>query len=166
MEMLNVYLNIASNAVADRGGTINQFMGDALYAMFNAPDDQPDHALRAVQAGLDIQKAITAYQGQSPSHLPRLHFGVGINTGPAVVGNIGAHWRYDYTAIGDTINLASRISSAARGKEVLISPTTYEQLQGCISVTPLHPMQFKGKSQSINIYRVLALRTTPEDEQL
>ena len=89
--------------------------------------------------------------------MPAVHFGVGINSGPAVVGNTGARWRYDYSAIGDTTNVAFRISTAARGGEVLIGPGTYEGLRGRVKVRRLEPMYFKGKRAPITVHRVLSL---------
>jgi len=160
MEMLNEYLGIACSAIAATGGTIAQFMGDTVMALFNAPDDQLDHAWRAVQAGLKIQRAVEMHQARRAADL-RVYFGVGIHSGPAIVGNTGAHWRYDYSAIGDTTNVAFRISSVAGAREVWIGPDTYEQLRGRVTAAPLEPMRFKGKGNAVPLYRVLALEPEP-----
>ncbi len=158
MAVLNECLTVACDAIAESEGTIAQFMGDAVMALFNAPTDQPDHARRAVQAGLDIQAKMAQHRLQTDESLPPLHFGVGIQSGPAVVGNTGAHWRYDYSAIGDTTNVAYRICTTAQGGEVLIGPETREQLRDTVTVTPLAPMRFKGRERLIPIYRVQALK--------
>ncbi len=157
MEVLNECLSVACNAIAKAGGTIAQFMGDAVMALFNAPNDQPDHARLAVQAGLAIQEEMEDHPFPALADALSLHFGVGIYSGPAVVGNTGAHWRYDYSAIGDATNVAYRICTTAQGGEVLIGSTTYEQLAGRVEVTPLPPMPFKGGGRMIPIYRVRSL---------
>lgn len=154
MELLNGYLGVAGDAIAEAGGTITQFMGDALLALFNAPNDQPDHSWRAVRAGLTLQKKIEGYRERASFNLPPLHFGVGINSGPALIGNTGAHSLYHYTAIGDTVNVASRICSAAQADEVLIGPGTREQLGPRVVAESLPPMHFKGKSHPVPVYCV------------
>jgi adenylate cyclase len=157
MEVLNECLGIASGAIAEAGGTITDFIGDAVLALFNAPDDQPDHAQRAAQAGLVLQQRVTAHECRISSDSRAVSFGVGINTGSALVGNIGTRWRYHYTAIGDTVNVAQRISDTARAGEVLIGHSTYDQLQGQVASTLLAPMHFKGKSHPTAVHRLDAL---------
>jgi adenylate cyclase len=164
IELLNGYLNTASEAIAEAGGTVTQYAGDQVMAIFNAPNDQPDHAWRAVEAGLAVQKSTAVYQDQTAPDLPRLHFGVGINSGPAVVGNIGARWRYNYSAIGDTTNVAARICSAARAQEILIGPATYEQVKERVTVSVATPMRFKGKSHPISVYQVLPPKKADEED--
>lgn len=161
IEMLHVCLNIASTAIAEAGGVIVNFMGDAVMAIFNAPNDQIDHAKRAVQAGLNMQAMSNCYQQQPKicEKIPPFHFGVGINTGLALVGNIGAQWHYQYTAVGDTINVASRICSYAQPQEVLIGANTYADLQGSITAEALAPVKLKGKSEEIIMYRVQSLKS-------
>lgn len=154
VRLLNEYLAIVAQSVDKVDGTISQFQGDNVMVMFNATLPQHDHAQRAVQAGLGIQRALLAYQAQQLPEAPRLDFGVGISTGKALVGNIGAYRRYSYTAIGDTVNLAARITTAVPANEVWISQATYEQLHGAFEVEPLHALKFKGKSQPIPLFRV------------
>ncbi len=156
VQILNDYLNVVADAINEAGGIISQFQGDNVMAIFNVPISQPDHARQAVQAGIALQQAVAAYRVQRPPEESRLDFGVGISTGSALVGNVGAHWRYTYTAIGDTVNLAARITGAVPPGEIWLSQETYEQLDGAIAVEPLPTMTFKGKKQSINIYRALA----------
>lgn len=157
LSMLHVYLDIATSAIAEVGGVVVNYMGDAVMAIFNAPDEQPDHAMRAVQAGLTIQAMAELYQKQQDENLPSLHFGVGINTGMALVGNIGAQWHYQYTAVGDTVNVASRICSHARADQVLIGANTYAYASNCVIAEALPPLKFKGKSQEMTVYQVAAL---------
>ncbi len=157
IEMLHICLDIASTAITEAGGVIVNFMGDAVMAIFNAPDEQADHAHRAVRAALNLQFLMNQHQQTTVDNKPLLYFGVGINTGPALVGNIGAQWHYQYTAVGDTINVASRICSHAQPREILMGENTYAHLEGQVVAQALPPVQFKGKSESSTVYRVLEL---------
>lgn len=159
IELLNVCLEIATTAISEAGGVVVNYMGDAVMAVFNAPNAQPDHAYRAVQAGLTMQKLATLYQALEGDHSthPPFYFGVGINTGDALVGNIGAQWHYQYTAIGDIVNVASRICGQAKPTEVLMGANTYAQVKHQVIAQPLAPMKFKGKSQEMVTYRVTKL---------
>jgi len=157
IEMLHICLDIATSAIAEAGGVIVNYMGDAVMAIFNAPNEQPDHAYRAVQAGLALQAMTAHYREQSSESSIPLHFGIGINTGVALVGNIGAQWYYQYTAVGDTVNVASRICSYARANEVLIGINTYNYVKNLVTASILPPLKFKGKSQEMTVYQVTAL---------
>lgn len=157
IDMLHQYLDIATTAIAESGGVIVNYIGDAVMAIFNAPNAQPDHARRAVQAGLTMQAMAALYQKNQLEQIAPIHFGVGINTGTALVGNIGAQWHYQYTAVGDTVNVASRICSHARPNEVLIGANTYAYILDSVTAQPLPPMKFKGKSEEITVYQVTAL---------
>jgi adenylate cyclase len=159
IELLHVFLDIATSAIAETGGVVVNYMGDAVMAIFNAPNEQPDHARRAVQAGLTMQIMANVYQEykDNAKTQPPFRLGVGINTGQALVGNIGAQWHYQYTAIGDTINVASRLCSNAQPDEVLIGANTYAYLTDRITAEALPPIKFKGKSQAMTVYRVTAL---------
>ncbi len=154
MELVNHYLTIACDAIAQAGGTITQFMGDAVMALFNAPDEQPDHARRAVQAGLTIRQRMADQRNRPAAGLPKMDFSVGIHSGPVVVGNTGAHWRYDYSAIGDTTNIAFRLCSLAQAGEMLIGPTTYRQVRDQVIATALAPLRLRGKSRPLAVFRV------------
>lgn len=155
VHVLNEYLDIIADAVEEFGGVISQFQGDNLMVMFNASSYQPDHAERAVQTGLAIQQAIAHYRAQNLPVAAQLEFGVGINSGAALVGNIGAHRHYEFTAIGDAVNLASRITGVVPVGEVWLSQTTREQLSSNIAIEPLPPLTFKGKSQATPLFRAL-----------
>lgn len=154
VEVLNNYLNLLADAADQYGGLINQFQGDNMMVIFNARGDQPRHACLAVQTGIAIQRALHDCFEHCAPDVPHLHFGIGINSGPALVGNIGARWRYNFTAIGDTTNLASRITSAAPADEIWISESTRTLLDVTFDLEALAPMQFKGKSTPTVLYRV------------
>jgi adenylate cyclase len=127
-------------------------------AIFNAPDPQWDHAKRAVTAGLRMQamaQEIFKERNHPDNPAISLYFGVGINTGYALVGNLGAQGQYQYTAVGDAINVASRICGHARPNEVLIGQNTYHHVMHEVRALPLPPMKFKGKSQELTVYQVI-----------
>ena len=122
LELLNACLSEATEAVLEYGGTLDKYMGDAVMALFNAPETQPDHAWRAMRAAVSIQRRL---QKLTAGWQHKLIFSVGINSGEAVVGNIGSSSLRNFTAIGDTVNLAKRIQEAAAPGQVLVSQETY-----------------------------------------
>ena len=152
--MLNDAFGVVVPIVLAEGGTVVQFMGDALMAIFNAPHPQPDHALRAARAALAMQQAVGGLR--TADALPR--FRVGLNTGPALVGNIGAAEIRNFSAIGDTTNLAARLQTFAPEGSVVIGATTYEMIKDRAVVRALGSPQLKGKSQAIEVYELLGLR--------
>lgn len=155
VEVLNEYLELCSQAIFKYEGTIDKFMGDGIMVIFGAPVAQEDHALRAVNTALAMQeqgKALTKRLEENYGHA--VAFGVGINSGPAIVGNIGSQDRLDYTAIGDTVNLAARLESIAKPNQILLSESTYELVKGEIDCQSLEPVQVKGKSKRLKIYEV------------
>ena len=152
--LLNRYFGLAVPCVLAEGGTVVQFVGDAIMALFNAPVPQPDHAIRAARAALAMQREIeTVTAGEAD--LPR--FRVGINTGPALVGNIGSTEMRNFTAIGDTVNLAARLEASAEVGRVVIGEATYLILGGQAIVTPLGEMQLKGKSLPVPAFELHGL---------
>lgn len=157
VEMLQICMDIASTAIAEAGGVVVNYMGDGIMAIFNAPDQQPNHAQRAIRAGLTLHNIATVYQTCEKVSENPLYFGIGINTGMALVGNLGAQWYYQYTAVGDIVNVASRICSHAQPGEVLIGAETYVQAKEVVIAHALPPTKFKGKSQELTIYHVTQL---------
>ena len=156
VELLNAYLNLVVQAVDEFGGTINQFQGDNVVVIFNMSHNQVDHTLLATQAGLKLQELVQSYHAQQNNTI-RLSFGVGINTGTALVGNIGAYKRYTYTAIGDVVNLAARITNIVPPNEVWVSEDTKKQLPDSVKLNPLPAMRFKGKAYKTLLYQVQSL---------
>jgi class 3 adenylate cyclase len=155
--LLNEYFDNAVPPILREGGTIIQFAGDAIMAIFNAPLRQADHARRAATAALAIQTATEAIAAVGSD---RPHFRVGIATGPALVGNIGSVDVRNFTAIGDTTNLAARLQSFAEPGRVVISERTLELL-GPADVEPLGAPELKGKSVPVKVYSLRALREVP-----
>jgi class 3 adenylate cyclase len=152
--MLNAAFGVAVPIVLAEGGTVVQFMGDAMMAIFNAPNPQPDHALRAARASLAMQRAV----GELPAATTRPQFRVGLNTGPALVGNIGAAEMRNFSAIGDTTNLAARLQTFAAEGMVVISASTYDLIRPQAIVRPLGSPHLKGKSLPVDTYELIALR--------
>ncbi len=154
--LLNEHLNLAAQAVLDNEGTIDKFMGDAVMALFNVPDPQPDHALRAVRAALDMQRRLAAHRRDRRSAAD-IHFGVAITTGDAIVGNVGTAELFNYTAIGDVVNLAKRLQENAAPGQILLSAAAYAVVAGEIEARPLNPLQVKGRAALEQVYEVVGL---------
>jgi adenylate cyclase len=157
--MLNQYFGRAVPVLLANGGTVVQFVGDAVMALFNAPARQPDHALRAARAALGMQAAIEAV-AERETGWPR--FRVGVNTGPALVGNIGSDELRNFTAIGDTVNLAARLEQeVAEAGQVVIGPTTQAAIKHLAISRPLDPIEVKGKRDPIACWVLEGLKDDP-----
>jgi len=156
MDTLNRYLAMAAEAILAYEGTLDKFVGDAVMAIFNAPLPQEDHALRAVKAAVAMQQVIADHH-QQLGEKRGLSFGVGINVGEVVVGNIGTTARMDYTAIGDAVNLAKRLQENVGGGRILLSQSTYEQVKDHVRVKTLPPLKVKGRMEPEPVYELIRL---------
>jgi adenylate cyclase len=155
INILNEYLDLCTKAVFTYEGTLDKFIGDGVMSIFGAPIEQEDHTLRAVKAALEMKSGSDGLAKRLQEQYGRtVSFGIGINSGPAVIGNIGSQDRLDYTAIGDTVNLAARLESNAKPGQILISKDTYERVKDDFIITPLESMKVKGKEQPIMVYQV------------
>jgi class 3 adenylate cyclase len=152
--LLNDYFEAIVPIIFREGGTIVQFAGDAVMAIFNAPVRQSNHALHAARAALGIQGSVDAIAGTDAG---RPRFRAGVSTGPSLVGNVGSRAMRNFTAIGDTPNLASRLQTFAQPGQVVISERTYELIGGAARVRLLGTPELKGKSERISVYELLAL---------
>lgn len=152
VSILNKLLEAATTAIFEQDGTVDKYIGDAVMVFFNAPQDQPDHADRAVKAALRLVELVSEASRKLPI---KLSFGVGINTGEAVIGNIGSTKRLEYTAIGDSVNIASRVCSLAGPDEVLITENTLKKLNDNYKIEFIGESQVKGKTEKIRLYKVL-----------
>ena len=161
--MLNTYLSVVSDAVVHHDGIVNKFGGDNIMAVWNAPQSQPEHALLAVKVAWEAQQKIAEMQ-QSDEQLLPVQFGIGINTGIALAGNIGSAGRSEYTVIGDSVNIASRICSSTPGGEVWIGAETYNQTKEYIETEELEAQRLKGKSAPVMVYRVTRMRLSNPSE--
>jgi len=160
MQMLNTYLSVIADEVVRHHGIVNKFVGDNIMAVWNAPQSQPNHALLAVEAAWNAQRKLAQLRQRDNRPLP-VQFGIGVNTGMAVAGNVGSAGRSEYTVIGDSVNTASRICSSTPGDEVWIGAETYNQTKGHVEVETLKPQTVKGKAAPITLYKVTALRPLP-----
>jgi class 3 adenylate cyclase len=157
IEVLNSYLTMAADAVLEHEGILDKFIGDAVMGLFNVPLDQTHYTLRAVKAALKMQFDIREYHRHVGLDR-QLNFGVGINAGEAVVGNVGTAKQMNYTAIGDSVNYAKRLQENAKGGQILISLAAYEHVKDDIDVRELPPLQVKGRSTSESVFEVVALK--------
>ena len=157
MDLLNGYLEKMVEAIWNQEGTVTSFIGDALMAIFNAPLLQEDHALRAVRAALGMREAVLEYQRNRPQHL-QVSFGFGINTGLAVVGNLGSKGHLqNYTAIGDVVNVASRMQGNASDNDILLNRLTFIKVRQYVRVELLPPMSVKNRTEPLEVFRLKGL---------
>ncbi|MBK8966870.1 MAG: adenylate/guanylate cyclase domain-containing protein [Saprospiraceae bacterium] len=153
IEMLNEYFSVLVTIVQEHNGVVNKFIGDAIFAIFNVPLDDPDHAVHAIRAALAIEQAsITRTFGKNR----RLHTRIGINTGVVVAGNIGSAERMEYTVIGDEVNIAARLEQLNKDYDthILLGENTYEMAKNQFDFNRLGSFQLKGKERSIEVFTV------------
>ncbi|HEY5611870.1 MAG TPA: adenylate/guanylate cyclase domain-containing protein [Thermoanaerobaculia bacterium] len=156
-EFLSHFFSCAVEAIFNHGGTLDKFIGDAVMAFFGAPLPQEDHAARAVRAGITMHRLVAKWNAEREKDgLPPVRIRVGINSGPAVVGNVGTEKRVDYTVLGSSVNIASRLESGvAKAGDLVVSQGTYERLKDEFKVLPLGDFQLKGLQQSMPAYKIL-----------
>jgi class 3 adenylate cyclase len=152
--LLNRYFKLVVPIVLESGGTVDKFVGDALMAVYNTPVLQPDHALRAVTAADRMQRAVNSLAAEHETW-PR--FRVGVNTGVALVGNIGSDELRNFTAIGDAVNVAARLETAAEPGQVLIGATTQALVAHRVRSEPAGTFEVKGRREPVEAYRVLGV---------
>ena len=155
----------ASEIIHRHGGTLDKFIGDAVMAFWGAPTPRPDHGLCAVRAAIEMQAAAGELSALIRDQVGEdLRIGIGINSGDAVVGNIGSPARMEYTAVGDPVNLASRIEAMTRQHQVdiLITQFTYELVKYDVDAEPLGTTIVRGRTDPIAIYRVVGLKSAPQ----
>lgn len=155
VEILNEYLALVTKAIFDNGGTLDKFIGDAAMAVFNAPFDLEDYVYKAVSTAKAIKDESKILEKKLMERFGYVvSFGIGVNCGNAIVGNIGCDFRMDYTAIGDTVNCAARLESNAKPGQILISEAVYEQLKDRIKASAIGDMHLKGKENSVYVYEL------------
>jgi adenylate cyclase len=157
-EMLQEYLTVMTEVVFKHGGTVDKYIGDCVMALYNVPFEDPNHAANAVRTGLEFQeKTLEVSRRWEAKTGTTIRNGVGINTGEAIVGTMGSRQRLEYTAIGDTINLGSRLEGITKeyGTSIIISESTYELVRGQFMTRELGAVTVKGKTRPVKIYAVL-----------
>jgi class 3 adenylate cyclase len=155
--LLNAVWEAVVPIVAREDGLIENFTGDGLLVIFNALGDQPDHALRAVRCAIAMRAAVEALGAEQPAPMPRFH--IGVNTGPAFVGSVGAAGRRTFSAIGDTTNLGSRLLNAAGAGEIVVGEATWSRLAGAARGEALDPLRVKGKREPVRAWRLEGIAT-------
>ena len=165
VEILNEYFGVITDAIFKNKGTLDKFIGDAAMAVFNSPFDLDDYVYRAVATACDIARASETLGEKLMERFgKKVSYGIGVNCGQAIIGNIGSNFRMDYTAIGDTVNTASRLESNAKAGEILISEEVKKRLEGRIETEDVGEIPLKGKSNKIFVYRVKLLKETDDKE--
>jgi len=150
VSILNRYLSKMTSIVFKYNGTLDKYVGDEIMATYNTPLDMEDHALMAVKTAIEMQK--------ESRKLMKVKYGIGISTGPAVVGNIGSKKRMDFTVIGDSVNLAARLCGKCKGDQILISEETYNLVKDKVKVKKLDKITVKGKKEPLVVYELLSMR--------
>jgi len=159
--MLNDYLSRMTQVVFAQQGVVDKFIGDAVMAFWNAPVDQPDHAYLSVKASLNMIKALDEFNKGLKEGLPKFKIGIGLNSGEMIAGNMGSTERFDYTLIGDNVNLGARLEGLTKkyGVDIIISESTYNELKKLkkdseFSIRFLDKVIVKGKEEPVKIYEV------------
>jgi adenylate cyclase len=164
--LINRLLTPLSEVVMAHGGTIDKYIGDCLMAFWNAPLDDPDHATHAVEAALRMMQALEDLNGELRAEAEAcgetpiaLRIGIGINTGHCVVGNVGSERRFDYSALGDAVNLASRLEGASKelGVPLVVGQATADQVSERIPLRKLKEITVKGRAEPVLVYAPTAL---------
>ncbi|MBI5070314.1 MAG: adenylate/guanylate cyclase domain-containing protein [Deltaproteobacteria bacterium] len=169
IELLNEYLTPMTDIIVqDHRGTLDKYIGDAIMAFWGAPQEQPDHPLRACQAALAMTARLEELrQGWRERGLPEIDIGVGINTGPMSVGFVGSQDRfYNYTVLGDAVNLAARLEGTNReyGTRILISHSTLSRVRGQVVARELDAVRVKGKREPVVIHELLGMGRPARDQ--
>ena len=159
VSILNEFFTIITEIIFKYHGTLDKYMGDAVMAIYGAPIDEEDHARKALEAALEMQEKV-GQLGRSllERGIEPISIGVGVNTGEAVIGNIGSLQRMEYTAIGDSVNLAARLEELAKPNQILISENTYRVVKDIVKVRVLEPIAIRGKPELVKVYEVSGLK--------
>jgi adenylate cyclase len=162
--LLTRFFTLSSDAVFSHGGTIDKFIGDAVMAFFGAPIDQPDHASRAVSAALALREGVAKWNEERVSKgEPPIQVRIAINTGEAIVGEIGSERRVDYTVLGNAVNVAARMEEFVAGPgEIVIGPATYDGIRVGYRVVQMGHFALKGLSTQVPMYKVIS-KLSPEE---
>src|SRR5205823_1944824 len=160
LKVLDEYLGDLTQLIFRWDGTLDKYVGDEIMAAWNTVHDQPQHALYAVRCAYEmLMHGAELNQKLAARGLPQIRYGIGVNTGLAVWGNMGSQYRRQFTAIGDTINTAARFCSVAGPFELLIGEPTYEAVKNYVAVEPAPGTPLQGKSaETFRIYKAVAIR--------
>jgi adenylate cyclase len=160
LEFLNTYLAVVAEAILRHEGSLIQLVGDMVMGVFNIPELQSDHPMRAIRAALDIQDSLRAFNAAADSRFPDVSFGVGISTGPIIAGYLGVQQRFRYAVVGDATNVAFHLSSLAAPGRILIGETTVRAVGDAIVVREKGDMQLKRRRKLVKVYELSSLNVT------
>ena len=155
--LINRFLTSMTDIIIKNGGTIDKFMGDCIMAFWNAPLDNNKHRQLAVKSAIEMQIELALLNVQLVAEgLPQINIGIGINTGEALVGNMGSRQRFDYSVIGDAVNLASRLESSSKtlGKTLVIGEDTRHTIETIYPFEYIDSITVKGKTEKIKVYTI------------
>jgi adenylate cyclase len=168
-KIMNRYMTAMTAKIIENEGTLDKYIGDAQMAFWNAPLDDKDHAINAVKTGLEMLNDLDRFNEEiTKEGIPAFGMGLGINTGSVVVGNMGSDQRFDYTCLGDSVNLASRLEGQSKnyGVKLILGPMTAEYVKNDYSVIELDNIAVKGKTEGIKIYSIGETINYKHDEYL
>ncbi|HET6514782.1 MAG TPA: adenylate/guanylate cyclase domain-containing protein [Thermodesulfovibrionales bacterium] len=163
VDNLNEYFEIATQVILEHGGYVDKFIGDAVLGVFGVPISHEDHVFRAVDAAVAMQKRFhEKADGDKNPLLTRI--GIGINTGIVVSGSLGSQVKMEYTVIGDSVNVASRINHIAGAGEIIVSKGIYDVMKDRVTANALPPQRIKGKTEAIEVYQIVDVKTSKDDQ--
>jgi adenylate cyclase len=151
---LNDYFELMVEAIHRNKGTLDKFMGDGIMALFGAPISHEHDAINAVKCALEMMQFLAQFNREHAQPEEQFSIGIGIDTGPVVAGYMGSSKSMEYTAIGDHVNIASRLCSVAKPGQILVTEATLSQIGSYFDVVSLPPVQVKGKRQPIPLYQI------------
>jgi len=158
-DIMNECFRFMGECIAQHGGTIDKFMGDSVMALFGVPKTLEDAPHRAIETALEMRNRLLRYSQDKDLPIP-LSFHIGINTGPVITGMVGSDAKQDFTVMGDTVNLASRIEDAAETGSILVAENTYRLTEGYFDFEPMGEVKVKGKELPVKTYKVIGPRRT------
>jgi adenylate cyclase len=166
VSVLNSYLAVVIKSFRQYQGTIHKLMGDSVMAIWNAPNYLVDHAILATRAAATAQQMISELR-KKESTLPRMDIGIGINTGDAITGQFGNEYLHEYSVVGDTVNIAARLTAATPGGKLWVTSNTFERIEEQVTARLLNPLILRGKRQPVRAYEVTGIAAsiigTPAD---
>jgi adenylate cyclase len=158
VSLLNEFYTLMIETIFKHDGTLDKFLGDAVMAVFGAPIAHPDHATRAVKTALDMRQAVAELgKRRRAAGQDSFEIGIGVSLGEVVAGTVGTEQRMEYTVIGDSVNVASRLQDRAKPGSILLSRRTYEAVHDLVDAKSLGPMKVRGKEEEIEVYEVRGL---------
>ncbi|HLC80288.1 MAG TPA: adenylate/guanylate cyclase domain-containing protein [Candidatus Nanoarchaeia archaeon] len=157
--LLNKYFEHMARAIGKHKGVINKYIGDAIFAIFNAPVKIENHLLAAIAAALEMQKELHLFNEKLDKEgVKPIHMGIGINSGEAIIGSLGSSSRLEYTAIGDTVNLASRLEGEAKDGQILLTEFVYQKIKDKVKAEYVGIFHLKNVEKNVRVYNVVGLK--------